>query len=122
MSHPLEVISQVATTDWNVVSAAVAVFVGTLATTIFGWFKGKAKIAKRGMTDDPTSYNISGATVQDNQSLRDSTIINRELRDQLMLHLHALQSNCRATEDNTRCLDDIHNKLRILIDKLDNRR
>lgn len=111
MSHPsAALVEHTVAVDWNVVAAAIAVFCGTLITTVWGWLTGKKKIRDH-LRMDSLDIPITGAVIQDNQSLRESTLINKEVRDQLLIHHHDLQSSCKATDDNTRVLEEVLDEL-----------
>lgn len=110
MSPHSEVIEKAASLDWNIVAAAAAIFLGTLVTTIAGWFKGKRNISTRERITD--SFEIGGVSLQDNQTLREATIVNREIRDQLLLNHNVLTKLCRAMDDNTAVHDDILNEMK----------
>lgn len=103
--------SQAINLDWNILAAAVAVFLGTLITTIFGWFKGKERVQKA-LPASGAGGLISGAVLQDNQSLRESTVVARELRDQLLLHHHAMDRNTAALEENADATRDLIEQLK----------
>jgi hypothetical protein len=109
-------VSQVSTAaglDWNVVAAAVAVFLGTLITTVFGWYKGRERIQRRLQpVDQGGTAMISGAVLQDNQSLRESTLVARDLRDQLLLTQQSMDHHANCLQDNTRQLADLVEELR----------
>lgn len=125
MSTPSAIVSHAATVDWNLVAAAAATFFGTLTVTIWGWFQGKKKLAQRLEGHQPgQDLTVTGAVLLDNQTLREATMVNRELRDRLLVHSEALHSNCKATIDNTQAMDEIIQELRGLrkaVDKLPTR-
>jgi len=125
MSQPSELVSHAATVDWNLVAAAAATFIGTLVVTVWGWFQGKKKLAARLQSGYPSpDGQITGAVLLDNQTIREATIVNRELRDRLIIHGETLSSNCKAIVDNTHSLDEVLEELRALrrgVDKLPTR-
>lgn len=110
MSTPSEIVNHVATVDWNLVAAAVATFLGTLVVTIWGWFQGKKKLASR--LEAASSPEVTGMVLLDNQTLREATLVNREVRDQLLLHSQALNASSKATQENTACMDDVLEELK----------
>ena len=112
MSHLLEPVKQAATLDWNLVAAAAATFIGTLIATIWGWVQGKKKLHQK--LEGIGEASVTGVAVMDNQTLRELTLVNREVRDQLLLHCHALNANSKAMEDNTSSADDILDELKRL--------
>lgn len=117
MSTPSALASHASSVDWNLVAAAGATFLGTLVVTVWGWFQGKKKLSAR--LESHVDGNVAGAVLLDNQTLREATLINREVRDQLLLHTQALNASCKATVDNTGCLDDILHELKELRRSID---
>ncbi|MAS67367.1 MAG: hypothetical protein CMK82_11305 [Pseudomonadales bacterium] len=108
MSQPLPVAA--AEIDWKLVASAVGVFIATIVTTVWGWFQGKKK--SRENTPEPsTSYQIAGAVLQDNASLRDNTQAVRDLRDQIMLLRDTMERRCRAEDELADTLEDLVKRL-----------
>jgi hypothetical protein len=97
--------------DWKLVASAAAVFIGTVVTTVWGWFQGKKK-SKESAPETASPFQLAGAVLQDNASLRDNTMAVRELRDQIFLLTHVLER--RAGLEN-----DLHGELEKLIRLLD---
>jgi hypothetical protein len=103
------------TVDWSVVAGAVAVFCGTVVTTIWGWIQGKKKIDQHFKTNPGSpegTGQVTGAILMDNLTIRESTLVNREVRDQLILQHHCLSDLRQAMIDNTRAMDDLLQELR----------
>lgn len=108
MSQSLPVAAEI---DWKLVASAAAVFIGTVVTTICGFFQGRKK--SRDNSPAPETVQIAGAVLQDNQALRENTMAVRELRDQVFLLGHILER--RIGVEN-----DLHSKVSNLIKLLDN--
>jgi len=122
MSHPsAAIVEQASSVDWKVVAGALAVFVGTVVTTIYGWITKKKETSADTHIKTGMDIPIAGAVIQDNVTLRESVIVYREVRDQLLIHHHALMSQCRSTEDNTRAMDEIIKELNHIRRLLENR-
>lgn len=117
MSQVSDVAKTAASVDWTVVATGTAVFIGTIITTIWGWVQGKKKVEQTLQSGTP----LPSAVLQDNQSLREATLVQREVRDQLLLVCHALTALCKATEDNTSSSDDILSELKSLRRTLEDR-
>ena len=99
--------------DWKLVASAGAVFIGTVVTTIWGWFQGRKKSQEKASATHPDNhFQIAGAVLQDNTSLRDNTQATRELRDQVFLLSHVMERHVGVQ-------NDIHNELERLIRLLD---
>jgi len=112
MSHPsAAVVEQVTSVDWKVVAAALAVFIGTFVTTVYGWVTKKKETQKSHIKSESFDIPIAGGVIQDNQTLRESVIVYREVRDALLIHHHSVQSQIRSLEDNTRSIDDVAKRL-----------
>lgn len=109
MSQVSSVAEHATTVDWDIVAAAAATFFGTLVITIWGWFQGKKKVNSHLSEGSP---QITGFAIQDNQTLRESTIINREIRDHLLLHHHALIQSCRIMEEKIRVMEELLEELK----------
>lgn len=109
-----------ATLDWNVVAAAVAVFVGTLVTTVLGWRKGAKNLEKKLSKDDGTP-SVTAAILQDSQTVREATLVSKEVRDQLLLHRVATEHLCRSTEESTGVERELVAELRLIREILDKR-
>ncbi len=126
MSTPSEIVSQAASVDWNLVAAAAATFLGTLVVTMWGWFQGKKKLAARLESGHPigSELQVTGAVLLDNQTIRESTLVSREVRDQLLLNSQALHAHCKSLDSNTHSIDDVLQELKDIrrsIDKLPTR-
>lgn len=122
MSTPSEVANTAIQVDWKLIAAAAATFLATFIISILGWYQGRKKIAQKleGIGDG----QVTGAVLLDNQTLRESTVVSRELRDRLIVHGEALHSSCKAVVDNTNSLDEILEELKGLrkaVDKLPTR-
>lgn len=105
MSQAFTVVDQATQVDWNVFAAASATFVATAIATILGLRKGRKDVEKQINPDQNNPHQIVGAVLQDNQSLRESTLINREVRDQLFLVNHSLNRHTEAMKGLTEALD-----------------
>lgn len=107
MSQPLPAAAEI---DWKLVASAVAVFVGTIVTTIWGWFQGRKK-SKESTPEPAASYQIAGAVLQDNQSLRDNTQAVRDLRDQVFMLVHVLEGKTKLEMELQDTLEDLIKRL-----------
>lgn len=117
MSQVSTAVSTASSLDWNVAAAAAAVFMGTLLTTVYGWFRGKKKLDVRLGGDDAPA--VTSVVVQDNQTLREMTLVNREVRDQLLLTNHAISNLCKAIEGNSGAMEDILHELKVILRRID---
>lgn len=95
--------------DWKLVASAGAVFIGTIVTTVWGWFQGKKK--SQAAPEQSAPIQIAGAVLQDNTSLRDNTQATRELRDQILLLVHVLERHVRVQDDIQESLEDLVKRL-----------
>lgn len=111
MSDPLPAASVTADLDWKLVAAALATFFATMVTTIWGWFQGRKKSAKA-VAEAPAPFQVAGAVLQDNMSLRDNTNAIRDLRDQIVLLIHTLDRTVKGQ-------DELQDELQALIKRLD---
>lgn len=102
-SEVSEVANHTLSLDWNVAAAAIATFIGTLAITVWGWFRGKGKMKEGTGVDVP----VSGVALMDNQSLREATAINKEIRDNLILHTAALNLAAMRTNENNEAIYEL---------------
>jgi|AraplaMF_Col_mMF_1032025.scaffolds.fasta_scaffold60219_2 hypothetical protein len=112
MSQVSQAAAEASTLDWKVVAAAVAVFCGTLVTTVWGWIQKRksfesSHIKGAGVVDVP----IAAGIIQDNQTLREATMVNREVRDQLLILNHALMQYNRNQEETNELLEKICRRL-----------
>lgn len=98
----------VSTVDWKLVGSAVGVLIATIITTVWGWYQGRKK--SRVGAAEP-AFQIAGAVLQDNTSLRDNTHAVRELRDQIFLLNHTIERQVKVQDDLS---DDIEKLLRRL--------
>lgn len=108
MSQPLP---DAAGVDWKLVASAGAVFIGTIVTTVWGWFQGRKK-SERSAPDPTAPFHVAGAVLQDNTSLRDNTHAVKDLRDQILLLTHILERHVKVQ-------DELHDDLEDLIKRLD---
>lgn len=113
-------VSQASSIDWNVIAAAIAVFFGTLATTVLGWLRGRREVEKKLSKDDGTP-SVTAAILQDNQTVREATLVSKEVRDQLLLHRVATEHLCRSTEESTGVERELVAELRLIREILDKR-
>lgn len=97
--------------DFKLIATALAVFVGTLITTIWGWYSAKKKVTESFTSDGKMPTTVTGAILMDNMTIHESTTVNREVRDQLLVLNHTLNRMCRAIEDNTESLDELLKKI-----------
>lgn len=117
MSEPLPVAA--AGIDWKLVGSAVGVFIATIVTTVWGWMQGRKKSEKASAQHPDNAFQIAGAVLQDNTSLRDNTQATRELRDQILLLAHILERHVRVQDNLHDGLTDVHREIRELIRRLD---
>lgn len=121
MSEVSTVVKQANAVDWNVVAAAVAVFFGTVITTVLGGLKARSELTKKLLPKDENGgVQLTGAILQDNQTVRDATNASVALRDQLLLMTHAVERLCKSTEDRTRVDEELLDEVRLLRTGLDN--
>lgn len=109
MSVPSVAANHAASVDWNIVAAALATFLGTVTVTIWGLISGKKKVEAKleGRTDVP----VQSAAILDNTLLLQQVLLQRELRDHMLIGNHALQGLCRAIEENTEAVQELTRKL-----------
>jgi len=107
MSQPLSPVD-VAAIDWKLVASAAAVFIATAITTVWGWFQGRKKSEK---TAAEPSFQVAGAVLQDNTSLRDNTQAVRDLRDQVFMLIHVLEGKNKTEMDLQDTLEDLIRRL-----------
>lgn len=107
-------------TDWGVVAAAAGTFITTVVITAAGWIKGKEKLETE-MSASLGGPNVSSVIVQDNQSVRDATLAQVALRDQLFLLNQQLPHHTEALRDNNRSLENICEELTKLVKILKDR-
>ena len=96
--------------DWGVVATAAATFIGTMITIIWGWINGHKKLESH-LRPEGSDVQIAGAVLQDNTSLRENSQSNRDLRDQVLILVH-------ASERQTQSLDDLTNVVQELLAEL----
>jgi hypothetical protein len=109
MSEPLP--PAAAEIDWKLVGSAVGVFLATIVTTVWGWVQGRKKSEKASATHPDNHFQIAGAVLQDNTSLRDNTQATRELRDQILLLVHVLERHVRVQDDIQESLEELVKRL-----------
>lgn len=97
------------TVDWKLVASAMAVFVATGITTVWGWMQGRRRT--RETVSPSAEFHVSGAVIQDNTSLRDNTAATRELRDQMLLLVHVLERHVKVQDDMQDTLDSLMRRL-----------
>lgn len=121
MSQVSEAAKTAASVDWTVVATGSAVFIGTVITTIWGWVQGKKKVEQTLSTSPALQGQVPSVIVQDNSTLREQTLVQQAVRDQLLLTNHALTAMCKATEDNTSAMDDVLTELKAIRRSLETR-
>ena len=87
--------------DYKIIATALAVFFGTLITTIWGWYSAKKKVAEALTAESSMPTSVTGAVLMDNLTLREQTLVNKEVRDQLIILNHTLARLCKAIDANT---------------------
>lgn len=97
--------------DWNIVAAAMATFIATGFIILRGWLEGRKKVVAQ--VAPPDSQYV-GAIIQDNKSVMESTLIMRELRDQLLMTNHATGAQTLATEALASANEELVRELRHL--------
>lgn len=107
MSQPL---SDAVAVDWKLVASAAAVFIGTVVTTVWGWFQGRKK-SKESAVEPANSFQIAGAVLQDNSSLRENTQAVRDLRDQMLFLRDAIERRIRVEDELQDTLEDLIKRL-----------
>ena len=98
--------------DWGTVASASAVFVATAITTIWGWVQGRKKFEEKLKPKEGADVPVAAGMIMDNQTVRDSTMVNREVRDQLLLLNHSLQGHTRNLEEVAGLLEDLVDELK----------
>lgn len=109
--------------DWKLIAAAAATFIATFTISILGWLQGRKKVEKR-MNDAAGDSGVTAAILLDNQTIREATVVNREVRDRLLVHCEAVSTNTKSIDNHTAALDDVLEELRLIrkgIDKLPTR-
>lgn len=114
MSHSSELANQAASLDWNIIAAAAATFLGTLIITVWGWFTGRKKLQEKLNQALPPEGGVQSAVILDNLTIREATMVNREVRDHLLIHHRSLDANCRSTEANTGAMEDLLEEIKLL--------
>jgi len=109
MSQPL---SDAVGIDWKLVGSAVGVFIATIVTTVWGWMQGRKK-SEKAAAQTPSDFQLAGAVLQDNTSLRDNTQAVRELRDQMLLLAHIMERHVRIQDD---LMNDLRRYDRVTVD------
>ena len=107
MSQPLPAALEV---DWKLVASAAAVFVGTIVTTVWGWFQGRKKSEKNAVEPTP-GVQIAGAVLQDNTSLRENTHAVRDLRDQIMFLRDTIERRNRTDDELNDTIEELLKRL-----------
>lgn len=123
MSAASEVANTAIQLDWKLLAAAAATFLATFIISILGWYQGRKKVSEK-VGQLAEGGTVTGAILLDNQTIREATVVSRELRDRLIIHGEVLHSCCKATVDNTNSLDEILAELKGLrrsVDKLPTR-
>ena len=117
MSHALPAAAEAAAgIDWKVFASAVAVFVATTVTTIWGWLQGrkKAEESNSHIRAPGTDIQVVGAVLQDNLSLRENTAATIALRDQVMLLVHLMERRIGLESELVDELKEVRDMLRKL--------
>lgn len=115
MSQASEVANAAALYDWRILAAAAATFVATLVTIVCGWFQGRKKLnEKLGSAEG----QVTSAVLIDNQTIREATAVNREVRDRLLVHCEALHANTKLLTDIAETLDEAVEELKKMRKKL----
>lgn len=81
--------------------------------------QGRKKADKASAATPESAFQITGAVLQDNSSLRDNTHAVRELRDQILILVHILERHVKTQDDLNDGLEDVHREIRELIRRLD---
>lgn len=108
MSDPLP--AAAATVDWKLIGSAVGVFIATMVTTVWGWMQGRKKSEKSAEAQG-SQFQIAGAVLQDNTSLRDNTQAVRDLRDQVFMLIHVLEGKNKVEMELQDTLEDLIRRL-----------
>lgn len=108
MSQPLP--AAVAEIDWKLVASAVAVFLGTVITTVWGWFQGRKK-SQESKSEAGSAVQIAGAVLQDNTSLRENTQAVKDLRDQVMFLRDTIERRNRTDDELNDTIEELLKRL-----------
>lgn len=113
MSSPTQAAAEaVGTIDWKVVAAAVATFLATFVTIVWGWVQGRKKVEAQIKPKEGADVPLVAGMVMDNLTVRESTMVSKEVRDQLLILNHALMSHTRNLEEVAGLLEDLVKELR----------
>ena len=118
MSQASDAVNAASNLDWKLIAAAAATFLATLYITIMGWMQGKKKLAARLESGDMT---VTSAVLLDNQTIREATTVNREVRDRLLVSCEAIHANTKALVDIAEGLDEAVEEMKKIRKKLDGR-
>lgn len=111
MSHVSEAANAATTLDWKLIAAAAATFLATLVIAICGWIQGSKKVQKKLEEGD---LPVTSAVLLDNQTIRESTTVSREVRDRLLVHCEALNANTKILIDIAESVDEAIGELKKL--------
>lgn len=89
----MSAVSPLASIDWQVVAAAAATFVGTIFLTFKGIQKGREKV-QEGAAPSGSITSIVGATIMENETIRQFT-------EQMRLNTQMLHDHCEQVRANT---------------------
>jgi hypothetical protein len=115
MSPHSELSNAAVSYDWKIIAAASATFIATLFTVICGWFQGRKKLHQK---LDSTEGQVTSAILLDNQTIREATAVNRELRDRLLVQCEALHANTRVMTEIADSLEEAVEELKKIRKKL----
>lgn len=107
MSDPSPVTTTVEI-DWKLIGSAVGVFIATMVTTVWGWMQGRKK-AKEPASEVP--FQVAGAVLQDNTSLRENTQAVKDLRDQILFLRDAVEKRTKSEDELNDTIEDLIKRL-----------
>lgn len=119
----MSVPSAVVQVDWPTVIGGLAVFSTTCFTTYLGWSEARRRLDKKlPNVPPPGDWNgvpVPAMIVQDNQSVRESSLVMGQLRDQLVLNNHALDRSADVTERQISLHERVLDEMRLIRQILD---
>lgn len=98
--------------DWGTVALASATFIATLITTVWGWLQGRKKFNEHLKPKEGQDVPLAAGVIMDNQSIRESTMVQREVRDQLLILNHSLMQYNRNQEEIAGLIEDLVKELK----------
>lgn len=108
----VEAVNAASSIDWQSTAAFIGTLIATIAVTVLGWLQGRKKIDEKVRPGDGVDIPIAAGIIQDNQTIRESTLVSKEVRDQLLLMNHNLQQFHRDMEEACDLLGKLMREMR----------